>query len=176
MDISTKQNILVATEAAFNELLDWLDEQVDEKFEFTEGEGKWSVAQHVDHLVRSTKPLNMGLGLPKPALRLLFGKPKHPERSYDKLVSYYESQLDGGAVATGRYVPGEFNRKDRKPLTHALMNERNKLLDNIGQWKEEQLSSYQLPHPLIGKITVREMLFFTIYHMNYHTQILKQRY
>jgi uncharacterized damage-inducible protein DinB len=34
----------------------------------------------------------------------------------------------------------------------------------IDAWEEDQLDEAQLPHPIIGKITVREMLFFTIHH------------
>jgi len=26
------------------------------------------------------------------------------------------------------------------------------------------VDQYQLPHPVLGKLTIREMLFFTIYH------------
>ena len=37
----------------------------------------------------------------------------------------------------------------------------------IGSWREQDLDRYVLPHPLLGKLTLREMLFFTLYH-NYH--------
>ena len=33
---------------------------------------------------------------------------------------------------------------------------------------EEDLDNYILPHPLIGKTTIREMLYFTIYHVQHH--------
>jgi len=32
------------------------------------------------------------------------------------------------------------------------------------KWNESELDGYLLPHPLIGKLTIREMLFFTMYH------------
>ncbi len=32
------------------------------------------------------------------------------------------------------------------------------------KWTEDDLDRFLLPHPLIGKLTIREMLFFTIYH------------
>jgi len=38
------------------------------------------------------------------------------------------------------------------------------LVETAGKWNESDLDVYLLPHPLIGKLTIREMLFFTIYH------------
>ncbi len=37
----------------------------------------------------------------------------------------------------------------------------------VASWREEDLDRYVLPHPLLGKLTLREMLCFTLYH-NYH--------
>jgi hypothetical protein len=31
-----------------------------------------------------------------------------------------------------------------------------------------------LPHPLLGKITIREMLYFTAYHVQHHENIIKR--
>ena len=36
--------------------------------------GKWTAGQHVLHLFLTTQPVNIGLGLPKFLLKLLFGK------------------------------------------------------------------------------------------------------
>ncbi len=41
----------------------------------------------------------------------------------------------------------------------------------LGMWTEQELDEYQLPHPLIGNLTVREMLFFTIYHSLRHASL-----
>jgi hypothetical protein len=35
-------------------------------------------------------------------------------------------------------------------------------------WGESELDSYILPHPILGKLTIREMLFFTLYHDTLH--------
>jgi len=39
---------------------------------------------------------------------------------------------------------------------------------------EDDLDRVMLPHPLLGKLTLREMLFFTIYHVEHHLGILRQ--
>ena len=38
---------------------------------------------------------------------------------------------------------------------------------------KKQLDHYLLPHPLLGKITLREMLFFSAYHIQHHTKFWK---
>ncbi len=38
------------------------------------------------------------------------------------------------------------------------------LISACEQWDETALDQYQVPHPVIGNLTVREMLFFTIHH------------
>jgi hypothetical protein len=32
------------------------------------------------------------------------------------------------------------------------------------KWDEGELDQYQLPHPTLGKRTIREMFYFTIFH------------
>jgi hypothetical protein len=51
----------------------------------------------------------------------------------------------------------------------------NQLADVVGHWREEDLDRYRLPHPLLGKLTVREMLLFTVYHNYHHPRSLAAR-
>ncbi len=44
----------------------------------------------------------------------------------------------------------------------------SKLLTNLERWSEQQLDTLRLPHPILGKLTVREMLFFTEFHTRHH--------
>ncbi len=43
-----------------------------------------------------------------------------------------------------------------------------KLCKRMNKYSEEELDKYILPHPLMGKVTLREMLYFTIYHVQHH--------
>ena len=47
-----------------------------------------------------------------------------------------------------------------------------KYTERLGNWSEKDLDKYKLPHPLLGKLTVREMLFFTIYHNEHHLKAM----
>ena len=38
----------------------------------------------------------------------------------------------------------------------------------VHKWSEDDLDLYVIPHPLMGKLTFREILYFTIYHVKHH--------
>ena len=42
-------------------------------------------------------------------------------------------------------------------------------------WDDVDLDRCRLPHPLLGKLTVREMMFFTLYHYEHHRAIIARR-
>ena len=50
-----------------------------------------------------------------------------------------------------------------------------RLAGAIEGWSESALDRYRLPHPLLGKLTVREMLLFTFYHHEHHANTVKRR-
>jgi hypothetical protein len=52
----------------------------------------------------------------------------------------------------------------------------NILVNNLHKWSEKNLDNTAVPHPLIGKLTLRKMLYFTIYHMKHHLKISEERY
>jgi len=45
----------------------------------------------------------------------------------------------------------------------------------ITAWGDDALDRYRLPHPLIGKLTLREMLVFTLFHFDHHRDNVARR-
>lgn len=144
----------------------------DEAFLFTK-DGKWSAGQQLDHIIKSISPVIMVFGLPKFIPRLLYGHPNRASRSYEQVVADYEHLLKNGAKATGKYIPREVPIKFRQRRMEKLKKATELLAKNINAYSEEQLDHYQVPHPLLGKMTIRELLYFTIYHVQIHNQSVK---
>jgi hypothetical protein len=139
----------------------------------------WSPAGNVRHLNKAIRPLARALRLPRLALRLLFGKARKPSRTYTKLRDDYLATLKRGAGA-GAFAPETSQELGNNPSQRAhLMAARaelsQKLWPAISGWREEDLDQYLLPHPLLGKLTIREMLFFTLYHNYHHVQSVATR-
>jgi len=170
-----KAKIRDQLQTAVSELTAWFRQQPDESFASGPDEA-WSAGQHLHHLIKSTRSLGHALGVPKFLLRVRFGKWRNDSRSYDYLVAFYQSRLAQGARATGRYIPREVLPSEKDGLLSRFRQEGSLLLNGLQKWDESQLDHYRMPHPLLDLLTVREMLYFTIYHTQHHGRILEQRY
>ena len=49
------------------------------------------------------------------------------------------------------------------------------LQERLLRWNEADLDSTRLPHPLMGRMTVREVLHFTVYHNLHHVHAAARR-
>jgi DinB superfamily len=169
----TKPEIIIAAKNSFNQLakacLDF-----DETLLFKRPENKWSAAENVKHLIISTNFTTLAYRLPKFIVGLIGGKPNRPSRSYEELKDKYYQKLADGATASARFVP--------KPIE--IKYGKQKLIDN---WQksttdfinaltknatEKELDNYLARHPLLGRITLRELCYFTIFHTEHHLQAI----
>ena len=173
--MQTREEITAGLTARFAEVAAWFDHCPDTTF-VNGPEGRWTAGQHLDHLIRSTKPLNMALRLPKLALRMKFGTAKAPGEALDALAARYESTLASGGKASGQFVPPEVALAAKPSLVENFRTEGTRLTQVVGKWKGSDLDQYLLPHPLLGNLTVREMLFFTYHHMGHHLDTLTRDY
>lgn len=129
---------------------------------------KWTAGQQLDHIIKSVAPVNQAFALPAFVLKLLFGKTNRPSRTYDQLVEKYQAKLAAAGKAPGRFVPGSVNATQRAAFVRKLEKLVGSLSARTEGFSEEQLDLLILPHPLLGKLTLREMIYFTIYHAGHH--------
>jgi hypothetical protein len=139
----------------------------------------WSPAGNVRHLNKSMKPLARALGLPRFLLRLLFGSASRPSRTFSGLRDTYLGVLAKGGGA-GSFAPEttmELGKDERvrAKLMATRENVTTSLTNAIARWSDADLDRYRLPHPLLGKLTVREMLLFTVYHNYHHVRSVASR-
>ncbi|MGX5820441.1 DinB family protein [Chitinophaga lutea] len=168
-----KQAIQALLNDSFSEFSAFIDTLSDHRF-IVSPEGKWSAGQQLDHLVRSAKPVNTALGLPRIFLRF-FGRPTGKSRSYDQVRDTYRAVLGKGGVATRPYIPPVTEAAQRAVLQENFRQQKDKMIATLDKWSEEDLDRYIVPHPLLGKITLREVLYFTAYHNRHHLHILQLR-
>jgi hypothetical protein len=137
-------------------------------------EKKWTAGQQLDHIYRSVSTLNLILRLPIWFLRWYFPKANRPSRTFSELVSRYHQKLEKGGKASGRFVPQLVPIYKRQGLSEKLNRSVVRLGKLIQKFSEKELDTMILPHPLLGKITIREMGYFTIYHVQHHEAITKR--
>lgn len=135
---------------------------------------KWTAAQQLDHIHKSVKPLTQAVGYPKFVSRLLFGKANRPSKSYEQLINRYNEKLLLGGRASGRFLPPTISSSQKDVLIKLILASVNKMCKHLEKFSETDLDNLILPHPLLGKITIREMLYFTAYHVEHHQAIIKR--
>ena len=170
-----KQKLIEQLNIEFARLNKWLQNHPDDKFEEITREGKWSAGQHVKHLLMGISPVNKAMTLPKFFLKYKFGICNRNERTYEELVVKYKTKLaNNTSAAPIRFSPDIITNSEKKDLIKKLEAQKIKMIKHIGKWSEKDLSTYILPHPLLGKLTFREMIYFTSLHTDHHRKILEE--
>ncbi len=153
-------------------VLDTLSFMTEAQLNESKGE-KWTNAGHIEHLIKSIRPLNTIFLFPKVILRVATGKPNRKSRTYDELVAKYWEKLKLMNPRVNRFGPKGNKKFSKTELINQFDTQYDKLANEIAKnWDEESLENYIIPHPLIGKLTVREMIMFTIYHTLHHHKAL----
>ncbi|MES2374699.1 MAG: DinB family protein [Bacteroidota bacterium] len=137
-------------------------------------EGKWSAVQQLDHIVKSVSPVNMAMRLPKFILKWRFGVANRSSKTYEGLTEKYIRKLLEGGRASGRFVPPIVTADQKEKLLAELKSLVKSLSNRTETYSEEALDKYILPHPLLGKLTLREMLYFTAYHVQHHRELVQK--
>jgi len=167
-EIKTRSELISAQRHSNQRVANWFIEIPAKDF-FTRQADVWSASDNLDHLIKSHKPLAKALKLPKITLQAMFGTPQKASMSYEELCQIYRDEIAKGGQASGRYLPSQQEadanvEKKKKELIDQFSKVGTELVSTVEKWTEEELDQYLLPHPILGKLTIREMLFFTIYH------------
>ncbi|MBR9845172.1 MAG: DinB family protein [Algicola sp.] len=172
-----KDSIADLLEAKNQVLIQWISNQDIDKW--VEGpDGKWTTGQHALHLLQSIKPLNDALSMPKFVLRYKFGKSNRDVRDYQTVINRYQERLKD---AEGRTFGPSQNMKipaaaEKQYILNRLQVECKKLQYKTRKISDKNLDSLILPHPLMGKMPIREMIMWTAHHIEHHTNTLKENY
>jgi DinB family protein len=168
MEIDSKDKILAALKDSNQRAANWFQEIQVTEF-FTRHGEVWSPSDNLDHLIKAVKPITKALKLPRITLQAMFGKPEKVSVSYEELCQLYRDVIAKGGQAAGRYLPEQKSpvgnaEAEKRILLEGWTNASGELVSVAEKWQEADLDQYRLPHLLLGKLTIREMLYFTIYH------------
>lgn len=173
-----KQEINELLEQKHQELFNWLQQQKEDKFWEKGPDGKWTVGQHIQHLTDSIKKLNHALSFPTFFLKYKFGKSNRDVRTYEQVVQKYLAKLVENKERAKKYNAAVITPSENK-FNHLLktLNIQNKKLQyKTNMMSDKKLNSLILPHPLMGKMPLREIIMWTAYHTEHHTKDLIENY
>ncbi|TRX37235.1 DinB family protein [Flavobacterium sp. ZT3R18] len=138
--------------------------------------GKWSVAHNVEHINIILLRVNNYLSLPKSTIKSNFGLSERTVESNETVVEMYKNKLENGTKATAPFIPELNLDKNIKELVSQGNELLVSIISNLQDWTEEELEIYNCPHPLLGIIPAREILYFTIYHVQHHNETIKNNF
>lgn len=172
-----KQEIADLLESKHKMLFDWLNQQENNYWE-NGPEGKWTAGQHIQHLVDSIKTLNHALSFPAFILKMKFGTANRPLRTYDEITNRYLEKLKVNKDKARTYNANVKTPTKKKldQLLTTLEVQNKKLQYKTKKIKDARLDNLILPHPLMGKMPIREVIMWTAYHTEHHTKDLIENY
>lgn len=160
-----------------NSLLAFLADHPTEKW--NQGpENKWTAGQHVVHLIQSYAAMNKGLGIPKLLLHYKFGKANRGPRTYDEVVANYYNKM---SIAGDVVSPVSLHMPDtpvdgKQKLIEELTEKKEVIKRRLSNLSEKQMDKYLLPHPLMGRMLLREVIMWSAFHVEHHMKILHEKY
>ena len=176
MGVPTKDELIKDLTMSFVEVADWMEAQSIDGF-LKGPENKWNTAQHIDHLAQTAKAINRALLLPKFFLKYKFGiANRPPKQSAEVIAKYQQKLLEIPDDFVNPMMPRTFTINDKTELLKAFNREGSNLSKKIGRWSDNQLDRYLLPHPLVGRMLIREFIVWTTYHNRHHLKILQKGY
>jgi hypothetical protein len=174
MQYLSRDQIIIASIKTFDSLTEFCMLIDEDKFFKRPSEEKWSVAENIQHLIVSTNTTTLAYRLPAFLVRWVGGIPNRDSKSYEALVDKYKEKLAAGGKASGRFIPKAMDIKCGKEKL--LQNWQKATMKFIAALKnktsESKLDDYLVRHPLLGRITLRELCYFTIYHTENHLNII----
>ncbi|MEM8898251.1 MAG: DinB family protein [Bacteroidota bacterium] len=173
----TREEIITKLEENHQDFIQFMDSLSPEEFTYAHRGEKWAPGQDLAHINASVKPLpTMVFSVPKLMLAYKFGKANRPSKDYDSLVSRYQERVSGpdAVKARGQYDPDPVSFEEKESMLRTLDIRIKSLNKKIKKSSEKSLDTYIVPHPALGKITLRELLYFTIYHVQHHKANVKR--
>ena len=150
-----------------------------EEFFRRPAEKTWSPSEHLTHLILSIEPIISIVLMPAVSARYSLGGPENPPRSFDEIIALYEEAMHKDNSA-GKYEPKHISsstdlKREQKRRINKWKTAVRRLTVLTKRWYENGLDEVGLKHPKLGNLSLREMLFFTIYHNERHINSIKNR-
>ena len=180
-NIRTREDISIALQQVRVQVTTTVTQLSNSQF-FQGTDTSWSAADYLKHLILSVKPFARALELSTERLEQRFGASQTGSMTYEELVERYRARLQAGIRAedfpavtpTSYKFPDEVGEDIQRYLIETWDKANENLIDRVANWSEENLDIYQLPHPALSHITLREMCFFTIHHNQLHHKDIQQ--
>ena len=167
--LMTKQELIGKFVRNHQEAMGYIDNLADRQFSHSHN-GKWTAGQQLQHILLTIMPFSKVLPS-KEFIREKFGDIDRPTWNYATVLENYSKT---SLQSPGQFLPEDTIEPGQK---EQLIADIQKNLDNIqdewNNYSENELDKLTLPHPLLGKLTIREMFYLMAYHPLHHLKQIR---
>ncbi len=154
------------------DLSEYINSLPDEKFLHT-ANGKWTPGQQLAHVYLTLVPISQALGS-KEYIQNKFGNIGRPTMSYNEVIETYKKGLATGGKAPEQFLPQNVPLSQREEFTDKLLTILGTIQQQVATYSEEELDTLVLPHPFLGKLSIREFFCLMSYHPTHHLEQTKK--
>ena len=173
-NVYTLPEMSAALAKATQKLTDFSSQFSDEIFFAPFGE-KWSMAENVEHLILTNASIAKTFSIPKEKLAEKFGQANPPSRTGSEIVAVYLEKLGATKVkAPAGYTPENTTTKSKNDILTRWAAVGMTFENSLNNWTELDVDLHQIPHPLLGNMTLREVALFAIYHIEHHLKAMEK--
>jgi len=140
-------------------------------------ENKWTIAEEFDHVVRANALFTSALKQDE-QFYAQFGTVDKAPMTRTELIDLYNSRLEefSGSGTVRPFKPTPIEDLDSKSMLHFWELTSQKFQERLSKrWSEELLDTRFVPHPLLGKLIAREIMYFIIHHTRHHIDSLERK-
>jgi hypothetical protein len=127
---------------------------------------RWSPAQHVAHLTVVCRNVTRGL-----QSKDRLPDVDHSSRDYETIRQTYLNalaQAPASIIGNNPFITALPDHATQAQVIRDYALASDALLSALTHWNDSELDSKGMKHPLIGTLSVREMLHFVRYHERHH--------
>ncbi|WP_313270001.1 DinB family protein [Sphingobacterium sp.] len=164
----TKQELIKTFSDNHYTAISYIQALPESHFSFRHNE-KWTAGQQLKHILLTLLPFPKVLQS-KDFISEKFGTLERAPWDYDAVRNNY---LKTSRQAPKQFLPEEIATEQKE----LLIAQTEETLETISQllalYKEDELDRLALPHPLLGKLSIREMFYLMSYHPIHHLNQIK---
>ncbi len=166
----TKQELIAAFIMNHQQAVQYIDSLADPAFTYRY-DNKWTAGQQLEHILLTITPFPRVLSS-KEFILEKFGKIDRPTWDYKTVLENYSGT---SLKAPEQFIPQDDVRVNQKDtIISGIQKNIDSIKELLNNYSEEELDTLILPHPLLGKLTIREMFYLMSYHPLHHQKQIGQ--
>lgn len=159
-----QQELITVFVSNHQEAIQYIDGLGDRQFCYRY-QDKWTAGEHLQHILLTIVPFSRVLSS-KAFIREKFGTIDRKTWDYATVLHHYAQT---SLKAPQAFLPdGAVPYHQKAALIADIQQQLRAISDLLEQYSEQELDTLVLPHPLLGKLTIREMFYLMSYHPIHH--------